>query len=546
MNKQSGSHHCFPKVLASFAKKCSIGSVGRTFSRKKIATEHFNSFNGEEIARVTSAQIPFAEVPNVKFPAIYFTRIGQYPVVIKEKTPIGFSIQLWDGRESLCDRRRLEMTLESRGFFVTESSPFKFRGAKKLFSALWSERRLIPLGIGNGLVNCSLLVVFVALLHYALQRCLPFAEMTSVGVAIGGLFGALLASFGYLQARHVISTHFDEIGHARRASQMKMPPLHSIQNLSRVSTNRALVEAAAAPFFLAAAALFLGYDFHSVANWGAAVGCAVPAFVFLSNLPDLLDQWHQALWFFQEKSRGAASKPRAEIQHDQNTMVRSHNLFLAHPEESRPPLINQVSLKIARGEKVGLIGKSRGDVPVFLRVISGILSSDRGSVWIDGLIVDGDQSSRIGWFSERTSLIKGTLRENICLDLVSPQGIDKISAITGLNQVKGYRELGLEMTISESGQELSGEDKIRIQLTRSLINSPDLLVFDSPQEPAQYLIFREILDRYLSSTKCTLLLGASHKDQLEITNRTIVLESGKIVRDGSTRHIMSTLASQQA
>jgi ABC-type Na+ transport system ATPase subunit NatA len=550
MHNQTGSHHYFPKFLTPFVKKCSTRSVGRCFSRKKMATDHFNSLQENKIFKVTSARIPFSEVPTRKFPAIYFTRLGQHPVVIKEKTPMGFSIQLWDGRESLCDRGRLEKTLEPCGFFIPESRPDKFKSAKKLVAALWNEKRLIAMGIGNGLVTASLLVLFIPLLHHILQSCLPLAEITSAGVAIGGMAGALLASLGYFQARWVISSYFNGIYNTQIATQLRMPPPHPIQILSRVSANRALVEAATAPFFLVAAVLFLESDFVSVASWGAAISCVVPAFVFLASLPNLLEQWHQALWFYQEKSRGPASAPKVAITHDVNVVVRSHNLYLAHPDESRPPLIDQVSLKISRGEKVGFIGKSRGDVSIFLRVISGLLNSDRGVVWVDGRIVDGDQTSLIGWFSERTSLIKGTLRENICHaaePVILTREIEKITAVTGLNRVKGYREMGLEATVSESGQELSKEDKIRLQLTRSLINWPDLLVFDAPQDPIQHAIFREILDKYLAAAPhSTLLLGASHLAQLEITNRTMVLESGKIVRDGSTQHIISTMANQKA
>ncbi|MDF1815274.1 MAG: hypothetical protein P1V20_23945, partial [Verrucomicrobiales bacterium] len=389
-------------------------------NRVRVAKSHFASLGMEVKGRITSAKIPFSEVPAAKLPAIYFTRTGQHPVVIQESSSAGYSIRLWDGRESICHRSRLEKTLEPVGYFLpTEGTSGQNSALRTLLSALVDEKKFVALGVGNGAVNCSLLILFVFALFHIFQSAFPVAEMSSVGLAFTGVTAAVLSTFGFLQARFLVNAWFENLSDTNRSREIEMPPPFPIQALTSASSGRIMTEAASAPFFLAAGAIFVGYDVTSVAAWGALTGCAIPAFLFLSNLPDLLKLWKQALWLFEEKLSIFEEDTDDEVVEEtpgtewkitfDDSMVRAHNLFLAHPEENRSPLVDHISLKVAKGEKVGFIGKSNGEVPVFLRLISGMLEADRGIVWLDNKMVAGDQSHTIGWFSERNSLIDGTL-----------------------------------------------------------------------------------------------------------------------------------------
>lgn len=549
MSEQTNSHHFFPKFLSEFSDKGRVIPKKAPFSKRKAARAVFRNYDGEFSGSVTRAKVPFSEVPAEKFPAVYFTKIGQHPVIVEEKTSLGYAVRLWDDRESVCHRRRLEKTLEPEGWFISEGKSQKQEACKKLFTALNEEKRHCLLGLGNGLVNASLLIIFVYFLHRVFQSAFPVAEMSSTGLAAAGIFASILSTCGFFQARFLIAAWFDSLSNTNRSREMRMPPPFPIQALTNASSGRVVSEAALAPFFLAAAALIIGYDTTGVAAWGAFIGCVIPALFFLANLPGLLDKWNEALWFFQEKTPGQEFQPQAEEAEqpvvEDDSVIRAHNLFLAHPEESRAPLLNHISLKISKNERVGFLGKSNGEVPVFLRVISGLLNSDRGLVWIDGKMVDGDQSENIGWFSERTTLLDGTLRDNICLNRdIGP--LDSVIQMTGIDRLPIYRKEGLDAEISETGTDLSDEDKIRILLARSLAHQPEILVFDSPRGIDHNKGFRAILDAYLAENDCTLLLGAKNTSQLDATSRTVVLEEGKVIKDGPTDEVMTSLSKQPA
>ena len=99
----------------------------------------------------------------------------------------------------------------------------------------------------------------------------------------------------------------------------------------------------------------------------------------------------------------------------------------------------------------------------------------------------------------------------------------------------------LDARITEKGEELSGTDRIRLLMTRSLLHEPNILVFETPRKRAHEQCFNEILEAYLEDHECTLLLGAFRTDQLEGTDRTILLENGKIANDGPTGRILSVI-----
>lgn len=552
MNLRTQSHHCISKILSGFSGKSVASGRERSFSRLKAARAYFAS-TGEKKVDVIGANIPFSEIPSSRFPALYFTRLGQHPVVIEKSTPMGYSIRLWDGRESLCERRRLEKTLEPVGYFVSEGTGIRKNAKDRLVAELKEERSHLLLGAGNGLVTCSLLVVFVFLLHHAFQSAFPMSQINSFGLALVGILAAVLSTCGFLQARYLIGEYFESLSETNRSREIKMPPPFPVQALTNVVSGRSIVEAAFSPFLLVAAAVMIGYDLTSIAVWSAFFGCVIPAFIFLFKFPGLINKWNQALWFYEEKEQPESV---FEVEEDEpeetveltprvifdTSVVRAHNLYLAHPEESRAPLIDHISLKVEECGKVGFLGKSSGDVPVFLRVISGMLNSDRGLVWLNGKMVDGDQSNHIGWFSEKASLIDGSLRDNLFLndDGVDPKSIVKL---TGLDQISCFQDQGLDAPVLESGRGMSGEEKVRILLARALVNQPRLLIFDAPLELAHFEVFHEIVAGYLAMNRCTLLLGAKRPAQLDLVDRVIFLEDGKISSDGPVAEMIPQIES---
>ncbi len=154
-----------------------------------------------------------------------------------------------------------------------------------------------------------------------------------------------------------------------------------------------------------------------------------------------------------------------------------------------------ISLKMQRGVSYALVGKSGTGKTTLLNIIAGFLSSDSGDVTIDGRPVSGQRAKTAFLFQELGLFPWQTVAEAVAMPL-------KISGAKGnthasVSQLLG--ELHIENHKDKYMHELSGGEKQRVALARTLINEPDLLLMDEPtsaldamtKESLQAMILRQ-------------------------------------------------------
>lgn len=544
MNGDKKFHHCSPLGLRFFSD-----NRGRpTSTRRERALSFFRESGESKVGRIRRIKLPVSELAEDRLPAVSFTRNGGQPVLIRSREGSECEVRLWDHRESRVSLEILEDNLSPESFLLVEEKSGSRKKANSVFRSLGEGRAPLALGGFAGLIGCFLLALIVTLLFRGLEGLNAETGKTEAWMFAASGLVTILSMLAFFQTREHLGRRTRELAEAQISRSQGLPAPRSVARFACVDSGRILVEVLAVPVLISVGTILLGNHFGSIAGWSACVACVSAGIVFAGGLPRLLDEWTDF-----RHSVSSEEVPLEEEELPANYVedipaVRTHNLFLAHPDESRPPLINQVSLNVAHGEKVGFLGKTSTDTAVFFRVLSGLIDSDRGVVWIDGKMVAGDQSSRVGWFTERTSFIAGTVRENICLGLEGeiPAGqLETAAALTGLDQVECLVELGWDTTISEKGHGLNDDERMRLQLTRSLVHQPDILIMIAPRDPRLEKSFLRILENYLrlKRGRNTLLLGASRGTSLKLTGRTIFLEDGKVVADGGTEEILESLRS---
>ena len=225
-----------------------------------------------------------------------------------------------------------------------------------------------------------------------------------------------------------------------------------------------------------------------------------------------------------------------------NSAIEIRNLHYAYPDGK--VALYAVSLKVEKGESLGIVGPNGAGKSTLLHHLNGLLSEDNPeppSVFIDGLPVDRNHRYEI---HRRV----GLLFQEPDDQLFCPTVFDDVafgpeqSGITGqaLETIVGdaLRLVGLEGFEHRLPHHLSGGEKRRVCLAGVLACSPEVLVLDEPTSNLDPRGKRE-LKALLLSLPITRVI-ATHDLELvvELCRRVVVLDDGKIIADGPTEDIL--------
>jgi ATP-binding cassette subfamily C protein LapB len=207
-------------------------------------------------------------------------------------------------------------------------------------------------------------------------------------------------------------------------------------------------------------------------------------------------------------------------------------------EGSTQPVLSNLSFKIPAGQKVALVGKMGSGKSTLSRLIAGIYEPTEGAILIDGVDVrqidPADTRKNVGMMLQDSWLFSGTVRENIQMGFneYDDDHLLKICKIAGVDDFVGAHPKGYDLEIKERGVGLSGGQRQTINLARSLLHDPQILLLDEPTSSMDQGTEKKVVDSLQEfSTKKTMLIVTHRNPILALVNRVFVLENGKIVAD---------------
>ncbi len=221
-----------------------------------------------------------------------------------------------------------------------------------------------------------------------------------------------------------------------------------------------------------------------------------------------------------------------------------------------PLLLRGVSLRMAPGEILGVIGPSGAGKTTLARLAAGAATPDAGAVRLDGANMadwDGDRLGRfIGYVPQDSALIAGSIKDNISRFATwsggDPATID--AAVVAAAQAAGVHELilrlpaGYDTVLGAGGRGLSAGQAQRVALARALYGDPPLLVLDEPNS-ALDADGEAALNQTILAAKArgaAVLIVAHRTGILNIADRLLVLRDGQVERIGSRTEVIAQMA----
>ena len=222
---------------------------------------------------------------------------------------------------------------------------------------------------------------------------------------------------------------------------------------------------------------------------------------------------------------------------------------LVHRYANGQTALRELNLTIQPGERVGLLGRPGSGKSTLLRILAGAIQPMQGEVRVDHAklhsIAAHDRVTWLAFKPQEAPLMAGTLESNILLNLpddATPQ--ERMDALahavymSALDVDLASGALRLDLPIEEYGANLSGGQRQKVALARTLATRPRLLLLDEPTTGLDTETEKTIVERLAALTDVTLIMVTHSAAALAITERLVVLDHGQLLADGPTAKLL--------
>ncbi|MFJ2981027.1 MULTISPECIES: type I secretion system permease/ATPase [unclassified Pseudomonas] len=224
----------------------------------------------------------------------------------------------------------------------------------------------------------------------------------------------------------------------------------------------------------------------------------------------------------------------------------SHVCF-RYPAQTSPAL-QDVSVTIKPGERIGIIGRSGSGKSTLGRLLMGFHHPDDGQVLLDNLDLRqldiADLRSQLGYVAHDLPLLAGSLRDNLTLGArhISDARMLEVAELTGVSELARQHPQGFDRPVGERGQLLSGGQRQAVLLARALLLEPPILILDEPTSHMDNSSEEQLRQRLLGWVPGKTLLLVTHRtSMLSLVDRLLVLDNGKILADGPKDAVIDAL-----
>jgi len=220
-------------------------------------------------------------------------------------------------------------------------------------------------------------------------------------------------------------------------------------------------------------------------------------------------------------------------------------------DASSEPALQDLAFTIKSGEKVALIGRSGSGKSTVLKLLAGMIEPQAGSLTIDGHAISHYAAAQlrrsIVLSAQDAALFDGTIWDNILLGLPEPDAdlAERAVRCAGLDAFVARTVEGYMRNVGPRGSALSGGQRQSLLLARALIRDPKVLLLDEPTASLDITSEQNVIAGLREATRDKTLIVATHRFAvLDLVDRVIWLEDGRVVADRPKQEVLAMLARQ--
>ena len=232
--------------------------------------------------------------------------------------------------------------------------------------------------------------------------------------------------------------------------------------------------------------------------------------------------------------------------------VELRGVAFTYPGQERPAL-SGVSFRIARGERVALVGRVGSGKSTVGKLLLGLYQPQEGTVFLDGAdirsIDPAEVRRNVASVPQDVTLFFGTLRENLMFGNPprSDAEILRAAEAAGVDRFANRHPRGFDMQVGERGEFLSSGQRQTIAVARALLRQAPILLLDEPTASMDNATEDHVRARLASFAAGRTLILVTHRTALlELVDRIIVLDEGRVAADGPKEEVLNALYRSRA
>ncbi len=210
--------------------------------------------------------------------------------------------------------------------------------------------------------------------------------------------------------------------------------------------------------------------------------------------------------------------------------------------------LRNVSFAIQPGEKVAFLGRIGSGKTTMEKLMLGLYRPTEGAVLVDGIdlrqLDPAELRRHIGYVPQDVTLFYGSLRDNLTINSRDADDNDVLHAaqIGGIAEFVNAHPKGFDMLVGERGESLSGGQRQGVAIARAFINDPPILLMDEPTGSMDHSSEEHVKQQLRAHTAGKTMVVITHRTSLlELVDRIIVVDGGKIVADGPKQQVVEAL-----
>ncbi|NLJ83659.1 MAG: LPS export ABC transporter ATP-binding protein [Halanaerobiaceae bacterium] len=212
-------------------------------------------------------------------------------------------------------------------------------------------------------------------------------------------------------------------------------------------------------------------------------------------------------------------------------------------EYNKQRVVNEVDLTVERGEVVGLLGPNGAGKTTTFYMVVGIVKPNNGRIFLDGKEITNlpvFQRARrgIGYLSQEPSVFRKMTVQNNILAILQARKLSREEIRQKLEEL--LEEFDIAHLRNRMGYQLSGGERRRVEIARSLATDPSFILLDEPfagVDPIAVSDIQNIITYLKERGLGVLITDHSVRETLSITDKAYIMHEGKILLSGSSDEV---------